>query len=73
MSDHEQEQDSGPWLDYKKAANHVSLPVSSLRKMVMRKEIPFRKVGRRVLFSVPALDHWVGNNGSMDSNEASAA
>lgn len=64
MGNPEPEQLHGPWTGYEGAAEHVGLPASSLRKMVMKREIPFRKVGKRVLFSVPALDEWVSRNGA---------
>ncbi len=60
------EQLSGPWLSYDDAAKHTTISEHTLRKLVMRKEIPFKKVGRRVLFSATALDEWVSRNGEME-------
>lgn len=53
------EQDSGPWVGYEGAAEHTDLSEAWLRELVMQKRIPFKKVGRRVLFSVPRLDEWI--------------
>lgn len=64
MSDHEAEQVGGPWLSYEKAASHTDLSESYLRQLVMAEKIPYHKVGRRVLFSVPELDRWISNGGT---------
>lgn len=66
MSNLDSEKLNGPWIGYEGAAVHTNLSETYLRQLVMSGEIPFRKVGKRVLFSVPALDEWVSRNGSMD-------
>lgn len=73
MSDNESEQLDGPWVGYAGAHEHTGLSVAWLRELVMGRRIPFRKVGKRVLFSVPALDQWVSNNGAMEPTEGRAA
>jgi excisionase family DNA binding protein len=40
--------------------NKVS--ISTLRKMCMRKEIPFYKIGRKVLFYKPEIAKWIQAN-----------
>lgn len=64
MSASHTEQLSGPWIGYEEAATHTDLSETFLRQLVMRREIPFRKIGKRVLFSVPALDQWISTNGA---------
>ena len=64
MSEHESEQIGGPWLNYEGAAEYTGLSDSYLRKLVMDDLIPFRQVGRRVLFSRVALDRWINRNGA---------
>lgn len=72
MSDHDSEQVGGPWLSYEKAAAHTDLSESYLRQLVMAERVPYRKVGRRVLFSVPELDAWVSRGGAMADDQDAA-
>jgi excisionase family DNA binding protein len=67
MSDHDPEKLDGPWTDYEGAAERTTLSETYLRQLVMAGRIPFRKVGKRVLFSIPALDEWVSRNGTMET------
>lgn len=67
------EQDSGPWTGYDGAANHTNLSKTFLRQLVMEDRIPFRKIGKRVLFSIPALDTWISQNGAMNQKQDHAA
>lgn len=64
MSEGDSEQVSGPWVGYTGAHEHTGLSEAWLRELVMKERIPFKKVGRRVLFSVPELDRWISNGGS---------
>lgn len=73
MSDPESEQIGGPWLGYEAAAKHTDLSETYLRQLVSAGKIPFRRLGRRVLFSVPALDSWVSRNGEMEPAATNAA
>lgn len=70
MTDHDSEQLDGPWVGYTGAHEHTGLSEAWLRELVMHKRIPFRKVGRRVLFSVPALDRWINDGGEIQSTAA---
>jgi excisionase family DNA binding protein len=70
MSGNESEQVDGPWLGYEEAAAYTHLSESYLRKLVMRGAIPFRKVGKRVVFSQPELDGWISRNGQMNADSA---
>lgn len=65
MPDPTSEQLTGPWLSYSDAQKHTSISEHTLRKLVMQDRIPYRKVGRRVLFSAAALDRWVSSNGAV--------
>lgn len=49
------------YLNVKDLCKYIYRSESSVRKMVMRKEIPFRKVGSRVLFVEEEIDQWVDN------------
>lgn len=70
MRGNEAEQVSGPWVGYAGAHEHTGLSEAWLRELVMKKRIPFKKVGRRVLFSVPELDAWISRGGDMESEAA---
>ena len=48
-----------PLRDIKFAANFLGLPVPSVRGKVSRREIPFVKIGRRVLFDFEDLQAFV--------------
>ena len=48
-----------PLKDIKFAADFLGLPVSSVRGKISRKEIPFIKIGRRVLFDLEDLQSFV--------------
>jgi excisionase family DNA binding protein len=48
-----------PLKDIKFAADFLNLPVPSLRGKISRKEIPFIKIGRRVLFDLEDLQAFV--------------
>lgn len=63
MTANQTEQVAGPWLGYADAAKHTGLSEQWLRELVMKRRIPFKKVGKRVLFSVPTLDEWISNGG----------
>jgi len=72
MSGNESEQETGPWVGYTGAHEHTGLSEAWLRELVMNKRIPFKKVGKRVLFSVPALDRWIVQQDAA-ATDASAA
>lgn len=65
MSNDAPEQVSGPWVGYTGAHEHTGLSEAWLRELVMKGRIPFKKVGKRVLFSVPELDRWISSGGDM--------
>ena len=48
-----------PLKDIKFAADFLGLPVPSRRGKISRKEIPFIKIGRRVLFDFEDLQAFV--------------
>jgi excisionase family DNA binding protein len=48
-----------PLKDIKFASDFLGLPVPSIRGKVSRREIPFVKIGRRVLFDLEDLQSFV--------------
>lgn len=64
MRETKADQLEGPWVaGYAAAAEHTGLSQTWLRQKVMDGKIPHRKVGRRVVFSIPALDRWMNAGG----------
>ena len=47
------------FVHYTGASIFTSIPVQTLRKKVSEKKVPFIKIGRTVLFSLPDLFVWV--------------
>jgi excisionase family DNA binding protein len=48
------------WLNVGQAATHLGLSENSVRALVKRQQIPFRRTpNHRLRFSVNELDHWV--------------
>jgi excisionase family DNA binding protein len=66
MSESTTEQVRGPWVGYFGAHEHTGLSEAWLRELVAAKRIPFRKLGKRVLFSVPELDEWISREGAVE-------
>lgn len=50
------------WLTPKELKEAYSLGLSNQAKLRMRKEIPFSKVGRVVLYDRIEIDKWLENN-----------
>ncbi len=46
-------------LNYEDLAERLSVPVSTLQKWVMNKEIPFYKIGRSVRFEAEEVAKWL--------------
>jgi excisionase family DNA binding protein len=47
------------YLSLREAAEYVNLSKSFLYRRTMNKEIPFRKVGKKILFEPVELKAWV--------------
>lgn len=56
------------FLDIEGVCKYIHLSRSSVYKMVSRNEIPFHKVGSRVLFDVHEIDRFVHNGGRKDED-----
>lgn len=44
-----------PLVDLKAASEHLGVSTRTLRRMVERNEVPFRKIGRTLRFNVALL------------------
>lgn len=67
MQDISKESDS--FFNIKQAAQFLNLRISRLRTAILRKEIPFIKVGRLVRFKKSALEAWATAKTSEVKNE----
>jgi excisionase family DNA binding protein len=56
------------FLDIQGVCKYIHLSRSSVYKMVSRNEIPFHKVGSRVLFDIHEIDRFVLNGGRKDED-----
>ena len=45
-------------------ADYLRCSQSAIRKLVTNKQIPFYRIGRRILFRKAAIDNWVSNQES---------
>jgi len=52
-------------LTSSEAAEALGISLSMLRKLVKRREIPFFRYGRKILFSVNSLNAWVSSHEAM--------
>lgn len=56
------------FFDVKGVAVYTTLSRSTIYKMVMRGQIPFRKIGKRTIFDKEEIDNWIHNQGVMMGN-----
>jgi hypothetical protein len=47
-----------PW-DVKKTANYLGRSPGAVRNLVLRRQIPFRKVGGRLVFLESEMQRWI--------------
>lgn len=49
-------------LNVKEASEYTGLAVGTLYNQVSRREIPFVKLGKKLLFDLQDLDDWINSN-----------
>ncbi len=54
-------------LDIKDLSVYLNVSVSLLRKLVRRNEIPYNRIGVKLMFQKNQIDKWLKDN--MNSNE----
>jgi excisionase family DNA binding protein len=57
------------FLNYNEASFLTSIPLSTLRKKVSSKQIPFIKIGKSVYFSIHELVDWVNSHREGDCHD----
>lgn len=46
-------------LDIKQLSEYLNISVSLIRKLIRKKEIPYNKIGVKLLFSKNEIDKWL--------------
>jgi len=46
-------------LDIKQCAEFLNISISLIRKLVRKKEIPFYRIGAKLLFSKSEIENWL--------------
>lgn len=46
-------------LDIKQLSEYLNISVSLIRKLIRKKEIPFNRIGVKLLFSKNEIDKWL--------------
>lgn len=49
-------------LDVKQLSEYLNVSISMIRKLVRKKEIPFNRMGVKLLFSKNEIDKWLMEN-----------
>ena len=55
------EKDDGKYLGTKGCADYIRRSPGAVRNLVMRKAIPYRKLGGRLIFLRDEIDRWIEN------------
>ena len=53
------------YMDLDMLINYIPLTKSTVYSKVSRKEIPFKKIGKKLVFDKDDIDLWVDNGGEM--------
>ena len=53
---------NGNLLDIKDLSVYLCVSISLLRKLVKRNEIPYNKIGAKIMFQKSEIDKWLRDN-----------
>jgi excisionase family DNA binding protein len=53
--------DASPWMGVDRAAEYLGWPKKRLYNLTVKKEVPHRKQGNRLLFNREELDRWLAD------------
>lgn len=53
---------SNNMFDVKQLSEYLNVSVSLIRKLIRKKEIPFNRIGVKLLFSKVEIDRWLKEN-----------
>jgi excisionase family DNA binding protein len=54
-------------MNLNQLTDYIPFTKSTIYSMVSRKQIPFKKIRRRLIFSKNEIDHWINNGGKNDT------
>ncbi len=57
------------YMDIDSLIGYIPLTKSTVYSMVSRKQIPFKKIGKKLIFNKKDIDYWIDNNGRNIKNE----
>lgn len=57
------------YMDLKSLIEYIPLTESTVYSKVCRKEIPFKKIGKKLIFDRNDIDNWVSNGGKIMNEE----
>ena len=56
-------------LDVKQLSEYLNISTSLIRKLVRKNEIPYNKIGSKILFPKSGVDNWLKNNQNGSEDE----
>ena len=56
-------------LDVKQLSEYLNISISLIRKLVRKNEIPYNKIGAKLLFPKSDVDNWLKNNQNGSEDE----
>lgn len=56
-------------LDVKQLSEYLNISISLIRKLVRKNEIPYNKIGAKLLFPKSDVDNWLKNNQNCSEDE----
>jgi len=54
---------SSNMFDIKEVAEYLNVSISLIRKLVRKNDIPYNRIGVKLLFNKNAIDKWLEENG----------
>lgn len=57
------------YIDIKRLVDYLPLTKSTIYTMVNKKQIPYKKIGSKLIFDRDEIDEWVENGGKMIKQE----
>lgn len=57
------------FMDINSLTEYIPLTKSTIYSMVCRKQIPFKKIGKKLIFNKLDIDNWINNGGKNTKEE----
>ncbi|MFC1886057.1 helix-turn-helix domain-containing protein [Thermodesulfobacteriota bacterium] len=65
--------DNSPYLNTEECGDYLKRSPGAIRNLVMRRKIPFRKPGGRLMFLKAEIDDWIENSPGLKVGELDEA